>query len=125
MARTPIPDRGPCRDGASGGDAGVAAGAAGGAPAGSGERGVVEPERYGALAGAPGRWLRPDSLERQQAKAELIQLSHAVEDYGRALEAERRRVIQEHQAAQKRAQIGVPAPTPMLQAVLDAPDDQR
>ena len=70
----------------------------------------MEPGLYGALAGAPGRWLRPDSLERQQAKAELIQLSHAVEDYGRA-KAERRRVIQEHQAAQKRAQIGVPAPT--------------
>ena len=49
---------------------------------------------------APGRWLRPDSLERQQAKAELIQLSHVVEDYGRALEAERRRVIQEHRAEQ-------------------------
>ena len=86
---------------------------------------ATNPERYGALAGAPGRWLRPDSQERQQAKAELIQLSHAVEDYGRALEAERPRVIQEHQAEQKRAQIGVPAPTPMLQAVLDAPEDQR
>ncbi|WP_408914401.1 BID domain-containing T4SS effector [Brucella pseudogrignonensis] len=44
-----------------------------------------EPGQFGALAGAPGGWIRRASQERQNAEANLPRLATAIDDYGSAV----------------------------------------
>jgi hypothetical protein len=86
---------------------------------------AASPATEAGLAGRPGSWIRSESRERQAARAELPQLAHAVDDYGRSLVSERARVVREHEADERRNQVGVPAPSPFLRAALEAKPEQQ
>lgn len=57
---------------------------------------LAEPERYGGLQGRGAGVLRGEDQARRSARAELPRLAEHVEDYGAAVERERRLVVEAH-----------------------------
>jgi hypothetical protein len=85
---------------------------------------VAEPERFGSLEGRAGGLLRGDDEARRRAHAELPRLAQAVEEYGAAIERERRTVLEAHAREMHRQSLGVTV-SRELHAALAAPAAER
>lgn len=85
----------------------------------------TDASQFGDLAGRAGGMLRSASPDRITAEAETLPLARAVEDYGRALQNERQKILDVHKQEQQRVARGIEEPSPQLRQALGAPEQER
>ncbi|WP_322994265.1 BID domain-containing protein [Castellaniella sp.] len=83
------------------------------------------PETLGELPGRAGGWLRGPDQERKTALAAVTELANAIDKYGVTLAYERKQVVKEHVAEQKKMAVEIPAPSNALSAVLAMPVEKQ
>lgn len=98
-------------------------GAIDGAGSGSAAAGNVLAGKNGSLAGERKTLLRPESAERQTARAYLPQLAAAIEDYGRTVDFEKHQIDISHRQEQHRLRQEIREPSPELSAILRIPGE--
>lgn len=85
---------------------------------------LAEPEHYGDLVGERGGMFRRETAERRTAGAELPRLAEQIEDYGDAVERERRAVLEAHAREQHQQSQAVVLPSPLREVLAASEQDQ-
>jgi hypothetical protein len=89
------------------------------------ERIARYPEALAPLPGEARGFFKAQSPERTAALSQVETFVRALADYGMTAQVERKRIAQEYQAHQDRLRVGIPLPSPRLQAALDSEAQDR